>query len=88
MDFHKYGSLWCELPGIKVKRGITALSPGVNICAGLDQDLHGAQVVVGAGKVEGSVHAETALLGGVNVVHLPRLDHGPQAARVADAGEL
>ena len=77
-----------DLPGVKVERRVSALSPGIHICTGLDQDLDGAQVVVGAREMQGGVSAKTALLSRVDVIHLPLLDQGLQPACVSNTGEL
>ena len=77
-----------DLPGVKVERRVSALSPRIHIRARLNQDLDGAQVVVGAREMQSGVTAKTPLLRRVNVLHLSLLDHRLQPACVADTGEL
>ena len=77
-----------DLPGIKVEWGVSSLSPGIHIGARLNQDLNGAQVIVGAGKMQSGVAAKAPLLNLVNIIHFSLLDHGLQSACVADTCEL
>ena len=88
-DDSKYcSSEEADLPGIKVEWGVSSLSPGIHIGARLNQDLNGAQVIVGAGKMQSGVAAKAPLLNLVNIIHFSLLDHGLQSACVADTCEL
>ena len=71
-----------------MERSVSTLSPGIHIGARLNQDLNGAQVIVGAGKMQSGVAAKTPLFNLVNIIHFSILDHGLQSACVTDTCKL